>query len=269
MSRMLEALKALENRRSSEQSLAEPTRHNVGSLKPQIARPQPSEAPPMVATVDTPAVEVDSPAALVEPERASRESCHLGFSAELPDCYFDTAVRISEQIASNYCNVLLFVTPDQAVEQTLSMPDLARAFALQSSGGILLIDGDLRYGRLSKSAGVTGAGMVEVMLGSAQWPQAIHPTEMSRIDFVPAGHSQVPSFDRPEFGWSALRPQYRVVLIGLSVASELEIGWLSARCDGAYLVISRPHTRRQAAAAAINTLRSAGANVSGSIVIDD
>jgi hypothetical protein len=111
--------------------------------------------------------------------------------------------------------------------------------------------------------------MVEAMLGKVQWPDIIHPTNAARIDFVARGNGQVPTFERPQFGWGALRPLYRAVLIGLANQAEPETNWLAARCDAVYYVLSRPHTRRSNASAAINALRASGANVAGCIVVND
>jgi hypothetical protein len=97
----------------------------------------------------------------------------------------------------------------------------------------------------------------------------IHPTNVARLDFVPRGSGQVPTVERSAFGWGALRPLYRMVLIGLAVGSEPETNWLGSRCDAAYLVLSRPHTRRGSASAAVNALRSSGANVVGAVVVND
>jgi hypothetical protein len=106
-------------------------------------------------------------------------------------------------------------------------------------------------------------------LGQAQWPDIIHPTNAARIDCVTRGNAQVPTVERPEFGWGALRPLYRAVLIGLANQGEPETAWLAGRCDAVYFVLSRPHTRRGSASAAVNSLRSCGANVAGSIVVND
>src|SRR2546423_564443 len=84
--------------------------------------------------------------------------------------------------------------------------------------------------------------------------QPIPRTTAPRIDFVPCGNSQLPTFERADFGWGALRPKYRVVLIGAGDAQEPETRWLASRCDGVYLVISRRQTRRQEASVAVNDL---------------
>ena len=73
------------------------------------------------------------------------------------------------------------------------MTDLARAFALQSTGGVLLVDGDLRYGRLSHSMCPPGPGMVEVMLGMAHWGEVIHRHELAAGRFC--GRRQQPGAD--------------------------------------------------------------------------
>jgi len=197
------------------------------------------------------------------------ESCTLPIAGDPADYYLEAAARICDQGSNNYSNVLLFVAADRGSAACFSMPEVAHAFAMQLSGDVLLIDGDLREGRMSKQVSRPGAGMVEAMLGQAQWPDLIHPTNIARIDFVARGIGQVPTFDRPQFGWSALRPQYRAVLIGPANQAEPETLWLAARCDAVYFVLSRLHTRRSNATAAVNALRAGGANVAGCIVVND
>jgi Mrp family chromosome partitioning ATPase len=179
------------------------------------------------------------------------------------------AGRICEQLSVNYSNVLLMALADRELEPALSMTQLAQAFAMQSAGDVLLVDGDLRSGRLSQQVARRGPGMVEAMLGKTPWPDIIHPTNLPRVDFVARGNALVPTVERSEFNWAALRPMYRWVLIGPADVSEPETLWLASRCDAVYYVLSRPHTRRSAASAAVNSLRSGGANVAGCVVVGD
>jgi hypothetical protein len=266
---MLEALKLLESRN--------PPGTGFDLAPPQASVAKTLPAPQrLVGVRHVPGADKDLPVGVpvALPHQAPLpsapfEKCTLPTTNEVPGYYLELASRIGEQVASNYCNALLFVSPDHSAQPCFSMTTLAQALASQSPGDVLLVDGDLRYGRLSRSVSTPGPGMIEVMLGLSHWPDVIHPTNAARIDFVGCGHSQVPTFDRPEFGWGALRPMYRAVLIGLSVASEPEINWLAARCDGVYFVISRPHTKRQAASSAVNTLRSCGASVLGCVVVND
>lgn len=200
---------------------------------------------------------------------AASETCVLPTAADPAQHYLELAARICDQMASNYSSVLLFVAADRHVEPSFSITQLAQCFSLHAAGDVLLVDGDLREGRLSRAVSRPGPGMIEAMLGKTQWPDIIHPTNAAQIDFVARGNGQVPTFERPQFGWGALRPLYRAVLIGLANQAEPETNWLAARCDAVYYLISRPHTRRSNASAAINALRASGANVAGCIVVND
>ena len=254
MTRVLDALKALDVRRQNE-----------ARGEPQVPRTPPPRA------------EAERAASQVTPQVASRlhhaqaisNMCLLPTVPVVADHYHELAERIGEQLSTSYCAVLLFVSCDDRAEPCFSMTHLAQAFSLQSAGDVLLVDGDLRHGRLSKSACPTGPGMVEAMLGTAPWTALIHPTTTPRIDFVSRGEGQIPTIERPEFGWGALRPKYRAVLIGITDTREPEAAWLAAHCDAVYMLISRPDTKRQTAAAAVEALRASGANLLGSIVVND
>ncbi len=285
MSRMLEALKTLEARRpgATESKLAVPpvvptaTRlpsrsvelaPNVETEPADVAVEQPRSADSIAAMprIVEPRTSAPAPAPANAP---ACTACCLPTTIDVSDHYLELAARIGEQVASSYCNVLLLVSPDRAWEKCFSLTYMAQAFVLQSPGEVLLVDGDFRARLLSKSVGLSGPGLGEVMLGSAHWPDVIHPTNASGIDFVGCGNRQLPTLERTEFGWNALRPQYSTVLIGVALAGQPDTNWLAARCDGVYLVISRPNTKRQAASAAVSSLREGGANVLGCIVLDD
>ncbi|REK17231.1 MAG: hypothetical protein DWQ37_07120 [Planctomycetota bacterium] len=282
MSRMLDALRTLEARKRREtvpppeavaaEIAPAPLEHDepeiealldeisdglaeeLGEPKPQQQQAEPTASP-----------------RIVEPAQpqAPFETCVLPIVPEPDEAYLQMAERIGEQLSVNYSNVVAFVTAGHEVERQFSMTQLAQAFSQQMIGDVLLIDGDLRAGRLSKSIARRGPGMIEAMLGKTPWPDIIHPTNLPRIDFVARGLAQVPTLERSEFGWAALRPMYRFVLIGPADAGEPETQWLASRCDAVYYVLSRRHTRRSLATATVHALRSAGANVAGAIVADD
>lgn len=278
MSRMLDALKTLESKRAP----APPARVAPPAIEPRdVIHEKPAE--PVAAAIELPTeparapflVLDELPAVLPAPQRPvdlpsmQADLVRLPTVAQVQEPFLELAARVSDQLAANYCNVLLFVTPDPWSESSFSMVHLAQAFALQCPGEILLVDGDLRARKLSKTICAPSAGIIEVMLGSAQWPAVIHATNTQRIDFVASGTGHVPTFERPHFGWGALRPLYRAVLIGLASAEEPETEWLAERCDGVYFVLSRPHTKRALAARGVNALRSGGANVLGCVVAND
>jgi Mrp family chromosome partitioning ATPase len=282
MGRMLDALKTLEER----------SRPAVAPEQQPPAVPEPAPSQDWESLLEHTSQLVDEAAGLfddlppltapdplelapVSPLRgptlpaAPFETCMLPVVSRPAEWYREMATRISERGATNYSNVVLLVAADRWVEPAFSIVELAQCFAEQLAGDVLLVDGDLRQGKLSRSVARPGVGMVEAMLGQAQWPDIIHPTNVPRIDFVARGNAQVPTFERPQFGWGALRPLYRLVLIGLASQAEPETSWLAARCDAVYILLSRIHTRRSSASAAVNALRASGANVAGCIVVND
>lgn len=263
MGRMLEALKTLENR--SQERLQEAAALRRAAPLADRVDDTPQLASPFRAGDDGPL----APSSSWLPLPIMPKSCALPTVEELTDPYLELAANINEQLATNYCNVVLLAGPDRFCDAGFSMTQLAQAVAVQSPGDVLLVDGDLIGRKLSKSVCPGTPGLVEVMLGNQHWSDVLHTTNLACLDFVPCGQASVPTLERSQFGWEALRPQYRTVLIGLAEASRPESDWLAARCDAVYLVISRKHTRRQTASAATNSLRASGANLMGCVVTDD
>jgi hypothetical protein len=270
MTRVLDALKALEQRRAEETATPRPI---VPVAAPAPAPVEPKKAatvklapPPTHSDRVHPANEAARRAAK---EHAVANMCLLPTVPVVADPYHELAERVSEQLSTNYCNVMLFVGLDAAAETSLSMTHLAQAFSLQSAGDVLLVDGDLKNGRLSKTVCPVGPGIVEAMGGAASWPQIIHPTTTPRIDFVGRGEASLETRQPAQFGWGALRPKYRAVLIGVSDQRLPETASLAAHCDAVYVLISRPHTKRQAAADAVESLRAAGAHLMGCVMVND
>ncbi len=268
-SRVLDALKTLENRRHDRTDVVLPPAVRVSPVAQTSSAIDQGSAPSAAEPTQPSATPCESSPGRRAARLAAEQMCLLPTVPMVADYYQDLARRISEQLASNYCTVLSFVRCDDAVESRFSMTELAQAFSLQSAGDVLLVDGDLRHGRLSKSVCSGGAGMIEAMTGSARWPEIVHATTTPRVDFVSCGEAQVPTFERPEFGWGALRPKYRAVLIGVGDTRDPETLWLAARCDAVYFVLSRRQTKRRPAVAAVDALRSRGANVLGCVVAED
>jgi Mrp family chromosome partitioning ATPase len=270
MSRLRNALEVLESRQAN---VTRPLPRTPVPARPLAVEFETETT--STALLDLPPLEVTHPPARpafdLPPARRLNafEVCSLPTVLRPHENYLQMARRISEQGAANYCNVLLFVSADFNADASFSMVHIAQAYALQTAGDILLVDGDLRRGRLSQTVWPTGAGLIEAMLGTASWPDIIHPTTTPQIDFVPRGNSPIPTLERSQFGWGALRPKYRAVLIGVGAVQEPEIAWLATRCDAVYLLVSRAKTRRPAATDAVNSLRACGASVLGCIVTDD
>ena len=268
MTRVLDALKALESRRQAEAKQT-PRR----PVSPPDDPGAPRATPPPVTDSSSGDVQLSS-TETEDSRRAARAQAvsHMCLLPTVPvvgDHYHETAEQITEQLSTNYCNVVLFVCPDEAAKSGFSMTHLAQAFSLQSAGDVLLVDGDFRDGHLSQSVCPHGPGVVEAMLGAASWPAVIHSTTTPRVDFAPRGQGQVPADEPAEFGWGALRPKYRAVLIGVADTWAPETAWVAAHADAVYVLISRPDTKRQVAADAVEALRACGAHLMGCIVVND
>ncbi len=185
MTRVLDALKALESRRQAEAQAA----------PRKIAPPPVPASLPLVQTAPR-VVPLEAPKR--SGANAVANMCLLPTVPVVSDHYQELAESISQQLSTNYCNVLLFVSADDHVEPSFSMTHLAQAFSLQSTGDVLLVDGDLHNGRLSKTVCPPGPGLAEAMQGTANWLETIHPTTTPRIDFVGA----VPAICRQWIGRS-------------------------------------------------------------------
>jgi len=266
MTRVNDALKALESRRTAQMP---PRQHSPAPQAAQVAAAQATAIESQAAPTSPAAV--NAPAAK-QPGGRAHALEHMVLLPTVPvvaDHYHELAERIAEQLASNYCNVLLFVTPDDAAAPCFSMTHLAQAFSLQSTGDVLLVDGDLGAGRLSKTVCPRGPGLTEAMLGTAHWPEIIHATTTPRVDFVSRGEATIAGGDEHEVGWGALRPKYRDVLIGVADGRDPQTSRLAAHCDGVYLLVSRPQTKRAEALAAAESLRAGGVNLLGTILVND
>jgi Mrp family chromosome partitioning ATPase len=267
MTRVNEALKALESRRQAQA----PQRHQpVAPPAPQVAVATP--VTPVESATASPTPTAPSAPAARQPGGRAHALENMVLLPTVPvvaDHYHELAERIAEQLATNYCNVLLFVSPDDAATPCFSMTHLAQAFSLQSTGDVLLVDGDLTAGRLSKTVCSHGPGLAEAMLGTAQWPEIIHSTTTPRVDFVSRGEGSIAGGDEHQLGWGALRPKYRDVLIGVADAREPQTARLAAHCDGVYLLVARLQTKRADALAAAESLRACGVNLLGTILVND
>jgi hypothetical protein len=188
---------------------------------------------------------------------------------EIEGPYLDLASRIIEQLADAPCNVVLFVGADSPSASSFSLIQVAEGLALQASRDILLVDGNLRQRPLSRAAGDPTPGLSDLMRGAADWNDVIRATQIAGLDFVAAGCCEMPDDHFADPDWVMVRDTYQAVLIGTVDPGAAETSWLAGRADATYLVVSRPQTRRRDAVMVLNRLRADGANVLGSVVIND
>lgn len=171
---------------------------------------------------------------------------------------------------------LLITSAGRADGKTTTALNLA--WLLPDTGSrILLIDGDLRQGKLASAAGLEGGpGLTEVLLGEAKINEAIRPWRKG-LDLLPAGRPAYRPSDllaRPLLGrlLSALREheRYDWIVIDSPPAADLtDAILLGAHCDAVYLVYRSGSNRLRAFRALVERLRDYKLPLSGLILNDD
>ncbi len=99
------------------------------------------------------------------------------------------ALRTSVLAALNKRNetALIVTSADSREGKTLTVLNLAILVA-QLGRKVLLVDLDLRRGRLHRSLGMDRSpGMTDVLAGRAGWADVVRPTHIENLDFVPSG----------------------------------------------------------------------------------
>lgn len=98
---------------------------------------------------------------------------------------------LQHQIRHRTNNRILITGPTEGVGVHFIGTNLA---ALLARGGlrVLLVEADLRRNCLARSFGVEGArGLSELISGHCTWSEAVRPTEVARLDILPAGSARM------------------------------------------------------------------------------
>jgi capsular exopolysaccharide synthesis family protein len=105
------------------------------------------------------------------------------------EAYRALRTTVLSELAKINEKIIFFTSADAKEGKTLTSLNLAIMIA-QMNKRILLIDMDLRRGRLHKSLGLTrDTGMTDVLTGKCRVRDAIQTTRVDGLDFIPSGHS--------------------------------------------------------------------------------
>lgn len=138
---------------------------------------------------------------------------------------------------------------------------------------VLLIDADLRrpriatYWQLSSSS-----GLAEVLAGTANVQDCLHPTENERLTLLPSGHlpaDPVQAIGSPRMTelLMRLRDRFDVILIDTPpLLPVTDAAIIAGQTDGAIIVARFGRTRLAQVAGAVDALDSAGARLLGCVV---
>jgi Mrp family chromosome partitioning ATPase len=148
--------------------------------------------------------------------------------------------------------------------------DLAVVLADAVGGGVLVVDANFHQPSLAQRFGLkTQPGLVDVLTGKKPWRDVLQSTAVSGVSFLAPGLTRQPiEVDRSRLRalLQDLKGRFGIVLVEAGPATEAQVLLFAAHCDGAYLVVELGRTSEREAAAAVRSLKSAGAQVLGSVI---
>ena len=225
-------------------------------------------------------------AALVEPRPASSPTVIAKAPSELErqlrraisdpvrrEPLLDLVDRLVRDVEQTESKVLTFVSLGGSADSKLPVIGAAVLLAEKRGKKVLLIDGDLARGPLSKALeSERCAGLNEVATGKLDLKSSFQPTATVGLSFLPAGQLQTKSdpaaVEAAEQLPRLVKGDFDLVLIDAGSAwDEAVCSALACASDATYLVVELGAVEMVTAQAALARLRSAGARVLGCIAI--
>lgn len=167
---------------------------------------------------------------------------------------------------------LLITSPSKGEGKTKAAANLAISMAQQKEK-VLLIDANLRNPSLHSIFNIENTiGLSDILLGRAAFYEAIHHTEIGRLDIVPSGSVQTNPVEllssslMSEILKTSLKT-YDFILIDSNAVLELtDTKLLANQCDGVVLIIQNGKTPASKAIEAKKVLEFVKARLLGVIV---
>jgi len=218
MSRFFEALKqaSLSQNVKRENAASDSAESNSMDISALLNEPEASEAAPRPVQADLSEAEA---ASATEPNRSSVEQFlpsletpqngSIGLSIQtvldrrtrlIPNSadpailepYRHLRTTILQAWAEKEFRTLLVVSSESKEGKTVTVLNLAYVFSMLPSFKVLVVDGDLRSGTLSKSLGVKGrAGLSDLLEGSARLDEVVLKSDEIPFCFMVRGTSKV------------------------------------------------------------------------------
>ncbi|MEI5907751.1 CpsD/CapB family tyrosine-protein kinase [Bacillus spongiae] len=171
------------------------------------------------------------------------------------------------------CKTLLITSPDNSEEKlTTTAVNLAISI-VQDKKKVLLIDANIKQPSLHSLFYLSNElGLTDVLLGKCDLEQAIHQTEIARLEVMTSG--QIPFISTELFGlksWKTimetkLTPYDKIIINAPSILNNTDTKLLANQCDGVILILSPGKTKLEKAIDAKKILSFAHANVVGTIL---
>jgi capsular exopolysaccharide synthesis family protein len=207
-------------------------------------------------------------------EVARRLATHFDPRSPVAEAYRSLRTNLAFARAQEQMRVLVLTSPGPADGKSTTVANLAITFAQQGQR-TLLVDGDLRRAVLDRMFKVPRSpGLTDVLVGRAQLPDVIHPTEIEHLSVV--GSGPFPPNPSELLGSSPMREvleyaqgEFDVVLIDSPpLLAVTDAAVLATMADGAILVIRVGETAKAAVRRAIAQLQTVHGRIVGAVLND-
>jgi capsular exopolysaccharide synthesis family protein len=192
----------------------------------------------------------------------------LAQTAGAVEAYRMLRTRLMRAQTAQNLRSLVFSSAVNSEGKTFTAFNLAQAYVILGDQRVLLIDGDLRTGALSRFfTPNAGPGLSEALVGDANFPDVVLATDKPNLFFVSTGKNPAPP---PELyagkRWKeflqACTESFEVILVDAPPIFPLsDFDLMSAACDAIVLVVRAQHTSRellQRAAAQVDSRKVLG-----------
>jgi capsular exopolysaccharide synthesis family protein len=238
--------------------------------RPAVQAPVGNE-PPLVARIWTPPKAGDSS----RPTENYSEAIATHHDRGGPVTEQFRALRTHLLSHFGYKRFSIIITSSEPGEgKTVTCINLGIVLAEQPEKTTVIVDGDLRRGRIASNLGMDkGPGMAELLRGSASMASVVRPTAYPNLFVIPAGEVRQPEvgelMGRPELKeiGAELRQTFDHVLIDTPpLNGAADAGMLGQAVDGALVVVHMNKTHRESVDRAIRLLHASNVTVTGMVL---
>ena len=152
--------------------------------------------------------------------------------------------------------------------------NLATSIA-QSGKRVLLIDTDLRRPRLHRTFSVApGVGITSVLIGDAQFDEAVKSTPVAGLDLMPCGpippnpSELLHTAQFRQLLATALSKYDHVIFDSPPLGAVTDAAIIAPQLDGVILIVKAQSTTRESVRGALRQLRDVNANILGAVLND-
>jgi succinoglycan biosynthesis transport protein ExoP len=207
-------------------------------------------------------------------EVARRLATHFDPRSPVAEAYRSLRTNLAFARAHEAMRILVLTSPGPADGKSTTVANLAITFAQQGQR-TLLIDADLRRAVLDKMFKVPRSpGLTDVLVGRAQLPDVIHPTEIEHLSVV--GSGPFPPNPSELLGSASMKEvlryaqsEFDIVLVDSPpLLAVTDAAVLATLADGAILVIRVGATAKAAVRRAVAQLQTVHGRMVGAVLND-